>query len=159
MPTLSQGDIFQAAARVQLAIVFGHRGFNQMQQTWSTFAAMQAELRHVRDPFTELSGRAVEWSPGQWLWFVSEQENHGMTDLQVTSALDAAFSWASQNGIASLAINGVANIDHGRNTADNRRSDDMRAALLQNYAAQAEQRHGMDVELVSLNDVFIRNSQ
>lgn len=159
MPKLSQGDIFQAASRVQLAIVFGHVGFNEMRQRWVAFAAKRAELSHVRDPFTELVGRAVQWSPGKWLWFVAEQENHGMTDAQVTRALDAAFSWASQNRIASTATNGVANTDHGRNTADNRRSDEKRAALLEDYAKQAEQRYGLTVELISLNDIFTRGRQ
>lgn len=159
MPHLSQGNIFQAASRVQLAVVFGHVGFNEMRQRWVDFAANQAQLNHVRDPFTELAGHAVEWSPGRWLWFVAEQENHGMTNAQLTEALDAAFSWASRNGIASVTTNGVANTDHGRNTADNRRSDEVRAVFLENYAKRAEQKYGLAVELISLNDVFIRNRQ
>ena len=40
MPTTGQGDIFEAAARVQLAIVFGHIGFNEIMLhalSWSGF--------------------------------------------------------------------------------------------------------------------------
>lgn len=159
MPKSSQGDIFQAASRVQLAIVFGHVGFNEMRQRWVVFAAERPELSHVRDPFTELAGRAIEWSPGKWLWFIAEQDNHGMTNAQLTNALDGAFSWASQRSIASIATNGVANTDHGRNTADNRRSDEERASFLEDYVAQAENRFGLAVELISLNDVFIRSRQ
>jgi len=159
MPHLSQGDIFQAASRLQLAIVFGHIGFNEMRQRWVDFAAKQAQLSHVRDPFTELAGGAVEWAPGKWLWFAEEQENHGMTDAQLTDTLDAALSWASQNGIASVATNGIANTDHGLITADNRISDEQRALYLEDYAKQAEQKYGLAVELISLNDVFIRNRQ
>jgi len=159
VPVLSQGDIFQAASRVQLAIVFGHVGFNEMRQRWVTFAANQAHLSHVGDPFAELTGRAIEWSPQKWLWFIAEQENHGITDAQLISALDKAFSWASQKGIASVATNGIADTDHGPNTADNRRSDERRVALLENYATNAEKRHSVTVELISLNDVFTRNHQ
>jgi hypothetical protein len=128
-----------------------------MRQRWVDFAAKQAQLTHVRDPFTELNGHAIEWSPGKWLWFVAEQENHGMTDAQLTDALDSVFSWASQKGIASVATNGIANTDHGRNTADNRRSDDVRAVFLEDCAKRAEQKYGLAVKLISLNDVFIRN--
>jgi hypothetical protein len=159
MPKMSQGDIFQAAARVQLAIVFGHIGFNEMRQRWVTFAQSQPQLSHANNPFTEFGGRAVEWSGGKWLWFVPEKENHGMTEAQLTDALDAAFAWASRNRIASVATNGVANIDHGQNTATNRRSDEERAAWLKDYAKQAEQKHNVAIELISLNDVFVRGNE
>ena len=158
MPELSQGDIFEAASRVQLAIVFGHVGFNEMRQRWVAFAARNSQLIHVRDPFTKIASRAVEWSPGRWLWFVAEQKNHGMTDIQLTAALDAVLSWASQNAITSIATNGVANIDHGYNTSENRRSDEQRAAVLVDYAKSAENR-GFSIELISLNDVFTRSRQ
>lgn len=156
MPQLSQGDIFQAASRVQVAIVFGHVGFNQMRHHWAIFAATQDKLSHVNDPFTELAERAFEWSPGRWLWFIAEERNHGMTDTQVTRALDTAFSWMSQMGLTSAATNGIANTDHGHNTTDNRRSDEQRAILLKDYADQAEQRYCLSIELISLNDIFMR---
>lgn len=159
MPHTSQGDIFQAAERVQLAIVFGHLGFNEMRQRWVTFAQKHQELGHTKDPFTELGGRAVEWSPRKWLWFVAEEDNHGMTDVQLEKALDKAFAWASRNRIASAATNGVADTDHSRDTAANRRSDAKRAEWLKGYAEQAEQKYNVAIELISLNDVFVRGSE
>lgn len=159
MPHLSQGDIFQAASRVQLAIVFGYVGFNQISGSWKAFAAKHPKLPQVRDPFTLLADRAVEWSPGKWLWFMAVQENHGMTDAQLTDALDTAFSWASQQGIESVATNGVANTNHGLITAENRCSDEVRAVFLEDYVKRAEQKYGLAVELISLNDVFIRHRQ
>lgn len=156
MPSTSQGDIFEAAERVEFAIVFGHIGFNEMRQRWIAFAKHEPQLRNIKDPFTELVGRPMEWSPKHWLWFVPEKENHGMTNAQLTAALDAAFAWASQNGLGSVATNGVANIDHGRDTDANRRSDESRAAWLIDYATQAEQNHNIVIELISLNDVFVR---
>lgn len=157
MPQLSQGDIFEAASRVQLAIVFGHVGFNEMRQCWVAFAARHDQLSVVRDPFAELAGRAIEWSPGRWIWFVAEQQNHGMTNAQLTAALDAALFWASQQGLKSVATNGVANTDHGHDTASNRQSDDERAAMLINYAERAERERHLALDLVSLNDVFTRH--
>lgn len=62
MPQTGQGDIFEAAARVQLAVVFGHVSFNEMRQCWVSFAHSQPWLSHARDPFTKLCGRPVEWS-------------------------------------------------------------------------------------------------
>ena len=154
----SQGDIFQAAQRVQLAIVFGHIGFNQMTWYWRDFVEENPSLRHISDPFTTLHGNRVEWSPGRWLWFVPAQENNGMTDLQLTRALDAAFAWASAKRIKSVATNGIANTDHSGDTAANRRSHEKRAAWLIDFAKAAEQKHAINIELFSLNDIFVRAS-
>jgi hypothetical protein len=156
MPVSSQGDIFDAALRVQLAIVFGHVGFNEMRQCWDAFAENEPGIPKVQDPFAKLADHAIEWSKGKWLWFVAEQEDHGMTDEKLTSVLDAALSWASTNGIVTIATNGIANTDHGMITAQNRHSDEQRAAFLQAYAHEAEQKYGVSVELISLNDVFVR---
>ena len=156
MPQSTQGDIFQAAARVQLAIVFGHVGLNEMRHRWVAFASSQPQLRQVRDPFTELAGHPVEWSQGKWLWFVPEEQNHGMTDTQLAHALEVPLAWASQNGINSVATNGVKNTDHGKDTRANRLSVDRRVAWLRDYATQAEQKYGLTVELISLNDAFVR---
>ncbi len=157
MPRFSQGDIFEAATRAQLAVVFGHVGLNEMRYCWERFAAKHPQLGHVRDPFTELAGRAVGWSAEKWLWFVADQQNHGMTDPQLTAALDAALVWASREAVTSVATNGVADTDHGRDTADNRRSDDRRVALLADHAARAEVKYGLAIELISLNDAFVRS--
>ena len=79
-----------------------------------------------------------------------------MTDMDMATALDAALSWASRKHIKSIATNGIANTDHGRNTEYNRQSDERRARLLITYASAAEQKHGINIELISLNDVFVR---
>lgn len=112
---------------MQLAIVFGYVGFNQISVSWKAFAAKHPKLPQVRDPLTLLADRAFEWSPGKCLWFVAVQKKHGMTDVQLTDALDTAFSWASPQGIESVATNGVANTNHGLITAENRCSDEVQA--------------------------------
>lgn len=155
MVQTSRGDIFQAAQRVQLAIVFGHIGFNQMTRYWRDFVEENPSLRHIRDPFTTLHGNPVEWLPGKWLWFVPAQQNHGMTELQLSDALDNAFAWASEKGILSTATNGIANTDHSGEPDFNRRSHEKRAAWLIGYARTAEHKYALNVELVSLNDVFL----
>lgn len=155
MPKLSQGDIFQAATRVQLAIVFGHLGFNEMHIYWNEFRKRHPELRLGFDPFNPENSHPIEWAAGKWLWFVPEEENHGMTERQLSVKLDRAFLWAAQNGILSVATNGIANIDHELNTADNRQSDEERAAWLKAYAEQAEKKYKINIELISLNDIFL----
>lgn len=155
---LSQGDIFDAieASRADLAIVFGHVGFNEMHQRWAAFSARHPQLAGVQDPFTEFPNGPTQLSEGKWLWFVSDAQNHGMSDEDLVEALDAALSWASRQHIKSVATNGVANIDHGQNKAQKRQSDEQRARFLIAYAAAAEQKYGVDIELISLNDVFVR---
>ncbi len=156
MPHHSQGDIFQVAQRVQLAIVFGHVGFNDMRQCWLQFSQRIEQLSLVIDPFIEIAGRAIQWSPNNWVWFFPAQKNHGMSDEDLINALNSAFIWASRNGIESIATNGIANTDHGSCVDEKRSSDLKRAKFLKNYATQLEQRYQMTVELVSLNDVFVR---
>mgnify|MGYP007107479609 FL=1 len=156
MPIRSQGDIFQAAPRVQLAIAFGHVGFSQMKLRWDEFIEGLPELSCVCDPFTEFSDRPIEWSHGRWLMFFGEEENHGMTDNQLTASLNNACSWATKHNIRSIATNGIANIDHNGDPANNRRSDEQRAEWLVEYATQVERTYGISIELISLNDVFTR---
>ena len=52
MPQLSQGDVFVSVdtSRAELAVVFGHIGFNEMHQRWAAFSARQPQLAGVRDP-------------------------------------------------------------------------------------------------------------
>ena len=156
MPRLSQGNIFQAASQVQLTIVFGRIGFNQMRQHWVEFSAKHMFLSHIKNPFNELSDHAVEWSQGKWLWFVAEKQNNGMTDAQLTEVLDGIFLWASQQDINSVVTNGISNTDHGHDTASNRASDEQRARFLENYVEKVEKKYNFTIELISLNDVFIR---
>lgn len=158
MPQFRQGDVFAAIKdeRAGLAIVFGHIGCNEMRKHWTAFAKGIPALSRVRDPFVELTDRPQQLSEHQWLWFIPEGENHGMTDERLTSALDRALRWASERGIRSIVTNGVANTDHGHDTASNRRSDDLRAQFLAEYAARMEEGLGLAIELISLNDIFVR---
>jgi len=158
MPQFSQGDVFEAVdtSRAGLAVVFGHIGFNEMRQCWSTFSTRHPQLAGVRDPFINLVNDPIQISDGRWLWFVSEEENHGMTEEHLVNTLDAALSWASTQHIKSVATNGVANTDHGVDTVHNRQSDEQRARFLVAYATAAEQQYGVNIELISLNDVFVR---
>ena len=155
MPKTSQGNIFEATERAQYAIVFGHIGFNEMSYYWNNFRHCHRKLQLVRDPFKELEGNPFEWSSGKWLQFFSAQDNHGMTESQVASALGAALEWASRNDITSVVTNGIANTDIGRNTASNRRSNVRRAAWLHDYASRLEQEYNITIQLISLNDIFV----
>lgn len=157
MPKLSQGNVFEAidSSRAGLAVVFGHVGFNQMSVHWTKFSARHPQLTGVRDPFTQLPNLPVQISNNTWLWFIPEETNHGMTDTLLTKTLDSALSWASRQNIKSVFMNGVANTNHGNDTAHNRQSDEQRARFLTSYARLAEEIHGINIELVSLNDTFI----
>jgi hypothetical protein len=155
MPTLSQGNIFTAVAdhRADLAVIFGHSGFNTMHESWQAFSESVPSLSKIRDPFFEIAGKAHPISDGQWLWFVAERENHGMSDNQLMAALESAIAWAAATGVKSIVINGIADV------VSDRVSDDRRASFLIQYATEQEDAIGVSVELISLNDVFVRNQQ
>ena len=160
MPQYLQDDIFKAINEYQidLGIVFGHIGFNEMAGCWYEFSQMVPDLANVRDPFLELPRCPVQVGERQWLWFVPEGENHGLTDLQLRSALKSALTWAKNKRLRTVITNGIANIHHDMDTLVNRRSDDVRARLLMRYAEENEAESGIAITLISLNDVFLRNA-
>lgn len=157
MPITSQGNIFQAAANNQLTIIFGHIGFNLMNHYWTVFKQQHATLSSVRDPFVSLNNQAIEWAPDRWLWFIAAAENNGMSDEQLKNQLDHALAWAANHNIGSVLTNGIGNTDLGRDSAANQRSHHQRVNWLKNYARDAEQQYGLIIELISLNDVFVKN--
>lgn len=160
MPRLSQGDIFAATRDLEceLIVVFGHIGFNAMSGFWQDFASAQPKLTHVRDPFSEIPGRPVEFQKRKWLWFVPEGENHGLTNSQLASTLQDALTWALDNLVNSVMTNGIANIDHCQDTASNRASDDARARFLIDLVSTYEHDFDVTITLISQNNVFVRNA-
>ncbi len=159
MPRVLQGDIF-ATARAhdsELAIVFGSIGFHPMNLYWPTFKVTVASLSHIYDPFSDGLPQPFEYTPGRWLWFIRERDNQGMTESDVRYELDAAFSWARQNGLKTVITNGIADtVDHYDSEAK-RKSNDHRARLLIGLASDCERRFGLDITLVSPGTVFTRN--
>ena len=160
MPALKRGDIFQRLQGHDLAIVFGRIGINHMACCWRKFSSAERTLSHVHDPFSTMPNMPQRISSGQWLWFVPEGPNHGMTDDELKRALDRALSWAQVEGHRHIVTNGISDTDHGTDTQANRASDDRRVRLLVEYATQKEiESNGtLRIELVSLNDAFIRNA-
>ncbi len=160
MPSLNQGDIFAATLdrECDLTIVFGHFGFNAMSGFWQDFVRNQPKLAHVRDPFSEIPDRPVEFQKRRWLWFVSEGENHGLSNSQLTSVLKEALTWAMDNVVKSVITNGIADTDHSQSTTSNRSSDDARARFLIDLLSTYEHEFDVTITLISQNDVFVRNA-
>ncbi|HQU45425.1 MAG TPA: hypothetical protein PK867_21600, partial [Pirellulales bacterium] len=152
MPEFLQGDIFQVAidGSYDLAIVFGHIGFNQMALTWRRFCETTPAAAAVRDPFAEHARSPQEFLPGRWFWFVPEGANHGMGDDQVTSEIDRAVGWAEAHfrRPATIITNGIAE-------AENDANDDRRAHLLAELARGTEGR-GHRASLINLSNVFVQ---
>jgi hypothetical protein len=90
------------------------------------------------------------------MWFVPAGSNHGLTDADLRAKLAFILDWAKTKRIRFVVTNGVRDVDHGKDRLANRSSDDRRTALLTNYMAQRERTDRLKVELVSLNDVFVR---
>ena len=158
MPTLHQGDIFERLKEggVEAAIVFGHIGLNEMAVRWRAFADTEVTLTHIQDPFFEIPNEPRRISSGQWLWFVPAQDNHGMSERELKAVLNNAILWATESGHTSIATNGIANTDHGMDTDANRYSDDQRVSFLILYSVAQENSLRISIELISLNDAFIR---
>jgi hypothetical protein len=115
MPHFLQGDIFQTAIENQhdLAVVFGHLGFNQMGPTWRAFRDHVPVLANIRDPFNQLVGQPHPIRTHQWIWFIPEERNHGMTDSTLTDVVKEVMEWAEARGIRTVITNGIADVDHG----------------------------------------------
>lgn len=157
MPELKQGNIFDATQHdAELSVVFGHIGFNTLAVSWYDFQETSSIFYDVRDPFNELANEPIELPNGKWIWFIPAGDNHGLTEAQLEIVLDKVFVWASREHIKSVATNGIANIDHSTDTLANRESDKKRVEWLVNYTKSVEEKYGLSIQLISLNDVFLR---
>ena len=83
--------------------------------------------------------------------------NNGLTDADLFSKLDFILDWAKQRRIRFVVTNGIRNVDHIPNRIANCASNRRRTALLTTYMAQRERADRLKVELVSLNDEFVRH--
>jgi len=157
MPSSLHGDIFKEITHkaYDLAVIFGHIGFNEMSLSWREFRGLYSNLADVPDPFTMFGGQPVLIGNAQWIWFVPEEHNHGLTDQRLSEILSEVVKWCRSNNICSVITNGIADIDHTGVTAENRMSDDRRARYLRDYLCKHEG-DGLNFTLISLNDVFVR---
>lgn len=127
-----------------------------MSCKWAKFREEEHTLADVSNPFNEIPNTPHQISTGQWLWFVPEQENHGMREEELKNVLDRVFCWAKDNGHTSVVTNGIPDIDHCTDTAANRRSDDQRTRFLIRYSECQEKLNSFRITLTSLNDAFTR---
>ncbi len=160
MPDHKQGDILQMARddKFDLAVVFGHCGFTLMAACWGEFRDSIPGWSTVQDPFRELAYGPHEIAEGSWMSFIRSRANHGMTDDEVTNALETSLNWAHQEGHVRVITNGIMDIDKDTDTVANNASHDRRAQLINQLATQYEAEFGLEITLISLNDVFIRNA-
>lgn len=154
---LRRGNVFDSVRGPgpRLTIVFGHVGYNEMGPSWQAFRGSCPGLRDIGDPF-ESAESPLRLDSNAWLWFVPAGVNHGMADADLLARLDAILDWAKGNGVRYVVTNGIRDVDHGTDTTANRASDDRRTATLTKYMAERERADRLKVELISLNDVFVR---
>lgn len=79
-----------------------------------------------------------------------------MTNGDLIDRLDAILDWAKERCIRFVVTNGILDVDHGKDTVANRASDDRRTSMLTQYLHMRQQADRIQVELVSLNDAFVR---
>jgi hypothetical protein len=168
MPTFKQGDIFSDCHSDEygLAIVFGHLGYNFLRPTWENFSKKYANLSSIEDPFSQNANQPLEYRNGCWIIFIPDADRllqrRGMTDEKLIETLSSSFEWASARAIKKIITNGIQNVDHAQSplgaTAINRDSDNRRTKFLIDIINQYEKTTGMALTLISLNDVFLRDT-
>ena len=108
MPEYRQGDIFSTFRDegFQLAIVFGHLGFNFMAHYWYDFAAAYPDIFPDRrlNPFDYFPDQPIAYRPCKFMWFVPERKNHGMKDSELKSEIFRIFQFYTSYGIQLLFI-------------------------------------------------------
>ena len=157
LSTLRQGNVFDSVhgPGPRLTIVFGHAGYNEMGSSWRRFRDSNSCLQGIDNPFDGVVS-PLQLGSGTWLWFVPAGVNNGMTDGELIDRLDAILDWAKERCIRFVVTNGIRDVDHGRNRVANRASDDRRTSMLTQYLHRRQRADRIQVEVVSLNDVFVR---
>lgn len=156
MPRVAQKDIFSFADSVDLLIVFGHCGFNEMGIAWDEFRKRFQTVDAMGEPFTTFDAEPHEYAPGKFIVTVAEGKNHGLCDAELRAVLNRLVGWAHEIPIKTIATNGIAEIDHGINRDAGRASDDRRAQMLIDLAKGYEDEFQLKITLTSIDNVFIR---
>jgi hypothetical protein len=157
LSTMRQGNIFDSVygPGPRLTIVFGYIGYNELGPAWHSFRDSNPALKEITNPFEGVVS-PIQVGSNAWLWFVPSGPGKGMTDGDLLSALDAIFDWAKERRIRFVATNGIRDVDHGMDKTANRASDDRRTSMLTKYLFRRERADRIQVEVVSLSDVFVR---
>ncbi len=152
-----QGNVFDSVhgPGPRLTIVFGHVGYNFMAPAWLEFRATVPGLEDVVNPFSEIES-PFQLDSSTWLWLVPAERNNGLTDADLFAKLDFILDWAKQRRVRFVVTNGIRDVDHIPNRMANRASNRRRTAMLTTYMAQRERTDRLKIELVSLNDDFMR---
>jgi len=157
MPNLRQGDIFEIG-RIEnfgLSIVFGHIGFNSLTPKWQAFRKHVPIFARIDNPF-DLQDTPVQYQPGSSIWFVKDEEDHGMSNELLIAILNEALDLAETQNVRRVITNGIRGVSLGVEGDSRRASDDRRASYLLEFAAQQEEQRKLDITLANLSDVFVR---
>lgn len=148
MPKMLQGDIFVVGSDADVLVVFGHKGFAQISATWDQHAARFREAQGVHDAWSLTEPIEIG---SQWIWFASDTErgDRGLTTASVVGTLARAAEWANARGYRSLMTNGCR--------AKNKHLANVRARLLVCASRELESDFALNIGLVSLDDVYVRN--
>ena len=158
MPTYRDEDVLQVFwdGPFDLAVVFGHSGFNHMGDCWKKFQDNVPDWATIRDPFRDLSGDPHEIGDRRWMTFVGPRKNNGLTDDQIHEALESSLSWAHQRGLVSVITNGIQDSDRGTTTEQKDASDNRRAQLIRKLVVKYEAESDLQITLTSLDGQYNR---
>jgi len=160
MVTTRSGDIFSTAdiEKFDLAIVYGHLGYNFLRDYWNHFSIEFPIFQSVTDPFEDerFNSRYFEYKQGQWIIFRTHYAGIGISDADLKRQLETDLAWAHGMGLKTVITNGARNIGSIPNKVHNRLLDDSRTQFLIGLVTTLQRKYPLEITLMSLNDVFTR---
>jgi len=150
-----QGNIFDIAEQYELTIVFGHKGLNLLSIPMTEFLSKHNKIYGISDPFQEIPNMAVKYEPDRNIWFMPEEEMHGISDERLKIQLKSIFDWASSNGCKTILFNGAQCIDYKKNNIVENKE---RVQLIEQLIYEFDKNHNgyfKEVCLISLSTAFI----
>ena len=156
--TFKKGDIFSYAGYYDLTIVAGHIGLNELGALWRNFQRRYPEFEKVDNPFMEIGRKFVKLEDSKYIYFMPEEENHGISDDILKRELKAIFVTARKMGIKTIIFNGIRNTNDSIYVGLIESSDEPRIKLIVDFVSRyLKKGFGFkEISLVTLGDDFIK---
>lgn len=153
MIKLKKGNVFNEFQHCDFIVIFGHLELNELRYYWDNFRENNL-LELPKDPFFNKINKIT--INNKFIWFVSEEENHGINDISLDNLIYEITKFALENGLNKIVFNGAQNINHWLNSTFNQTSDDERVShIIREFSNQfASQKYLGDLVLISLSDSF-----
>ncbi len=147
------GDAFEVGsnADASLVVAFGEKGFRSIDATTRSFLK-QRDLGRMYRWDKDFLPFQYDQERNQWAALFHAPNGPGLSDAGLTPVLVAAITFCRANHLDNLITTGVRADDDDRRTSE---SENQRVQFLREYFDHNAPE--LNVSLVSLNQVYIRN--